>query len=74
MSDVTFFQNVLLYESVSLMRLFKKPNDLWCLRTESNRHGDMPQGILSLLKLVTYASLSQYILGVIFIIIFYSDI
>ena len=28
----------------------KKLNDLWCLKTDSNRHGDMPQGILNLIK------------------------
>ncbi len=47
MSDVTFFVKALIHESVLQWSMFKNPNDLWCLRTDSNRHGDMPQGILS---------------------------
>ena len=52
----------------------KKLNDFWCLRTESNRHGAKPQGILSVIKLVTHGQLLQYIPSIIFLIIPCCDI
>ena len=45
--NVTKMQNVSISEDVSCGGLTEKHYKKWCLRTDSNRHEDRPQGILS---------------------------
>ena len=41
------FRVVSILNEVFVMTIWRNSNNFWCLRTDSNRHGDMPQGILS---------------------------